>query len=1193
MRPLSLLCIGPIALAAACGSTGPAGPRGSDGAPCVVNDNNDGTKTISCPGTTPVTIANGEPGAEGTSCSVKDNGDGTNTISCTDNTSVTVKSGSPCSVVDNGDGTKTLSCPDSPPVTVADGTSCSVVDNGDGTAVLSCTDGTRVLVSPAIDTHLDVWEDLPGLDLKIISMGGASNADGSFAVGDHIGVTFKVTTEAGRVIPMHEIDAAGIWVSGPTSNYQHIIPSKSGAILLPDLALSSKLNDDGTYTYVFADAIPTDYGAPINDTTKFTDGELKGPLDAGTYTVAMAMSKDYFIKGQTYPDANSASLDFGLNTASLAKREVVALGNCNACHVRFQMHEGQFKTPELCVTCHTSGAEDMGSTDAGDPTPETIDLRVMIHKLHNGAHLPKVQGITTAADGSRVYGAGVPYVVGDTDFSGVLFPAFPNFSIAMPKDAGYSTLSAANKSKEDNVRKGVTSCVNCHGDPDGAGPLPPPAEGDNAYNAPNRRACGSCHDDLDYTLPYVANGGTMPANTPEANCKVCHSASGAVLAIQDTHLHPVLNPATTPTMTIALTGVTGGSGPGGKFLAGDSPSVTFTISDVNNAAVPITYFDSFSLALNGPTENRQVVIPGALTATPFDVSGRLAAASTTNKGSMSKIYPLASAVSDTFVVDFTSATAFNVSGVASGPLGSGALSASPSTNPTGSSITNIVLTPAAVPQTITVAFSGPTTYTVAGSVSGTMGVGTLPASVSNTQRFTSLDGTVSFNIVVGAAAPAAGNTFYMTVLKSGPQNPALFALVAGRTSFAAADRFYFDLVAPAASYSLKVPMDLQLEYLGDSDGSAGQVFTAGNLPVYYGRQTLLERTALVGAATATATNSGSLARYVFVSAIDPGLASNDYIVIDEGTATEEYARVSGIDAALKRVQLSTPLRYVHAAGATVQEATLTYRQEGAANSYVLNPASGTITLNGAAAMGNAFVLSYRTDGRFGWKRKAGDALQTWYYAPLQESPGLDETWGDWRGKPLVDGTYTVALWGYRAVELKSGGAGAPEWQTYRDTTASTLMDFLYGGTATNIVPYTKITDTGSCNTCHDYITFHGGGRLSADTCLMCHATPGPTVNYRTLLHEIHAETFPAFPNGAAECSKCHGAANVFEPTSRSHPTAQGKPTLDWSVACTGCHSSPAAKAHADTMVSSSGDEACSTCHGPMKDLAAQQVHKAR
>jgi hypothetical protein len=559
---------------------------------------------------------------------------------------------------------------------------------------------------------------------------------------------------------------------------------------------------------------------------------------------------------------------------------------------------------------------------------------------------------------------------------------------------------------------------------------------------------------------------------------------------------------------------------------------------------------------------------------------------------MSKVYPTGTAVTETLTVAFTSATAFNVTGSVSGPLGSAALPGSPGTYPSGASITNVVLDPGAVPQNITVAFTGSTTYSVTGSVSGGMGNGALPHSVSNTQRFTSPDGTVSFNIVVGSTAPAAGNSFYMTVFKGAAANPGLFAIVGGRTAFAVADRFYFDFVAPAPSYSMAVPMDLQLEYLGDGDGSANQVLTAANLPVYFGRQTLLERTALVGAATTAVSASTPLTRYVFVDTVDAGLAANDYVVLEDGAPNEEYARVSAIDATLKRLTLSTPLRYAHAAGATVQEATLVYRQEGAANYYTLDSAAGTVTLNAATVTGNAFVMSYRTAGRFGWKRKAGDALQVWYYAPLQEAPGLDETQGDWRGKSLVAGTYSVALWGYRSIEYRSGSVGAYEWQTYRDTTLPGMKDFLYGAGASVVTPYSKIANLESCNTCHDRIAFHGGGRLSADTCMICHATPGPAMAYRTVLHEVHAETFPVFPNGSAECAKCHGDTDVSVPTNRSHPTQQGKPAQDWTVACTGCHTSSSAGAHADTMISPvTGAEACETCHGPKSDLAVEQMHR--
>ena len=261
------------------GVDGTNGKDGKDATPCTVADNGDGTKTITCPESDPVTIANGTDGQDGTSCSVTDNGDGTKTITCTDNTSVTVSDAAPCTAEDNGMGMKTITCPGSDPVTVKDGTSCTVVDAGGGTAILSCSDGTKVFISPPIDTYLDPFEDLPGLVPTILAVGGGSNADDSFAPGDTIGVTFKVMTKDGRLIPLKEIDAGGIWVAGPVTNYQHILPGKADSILFDDVVDMAKLNDDGSYTYTFADPIPSDYGVPINNTTKFADGELTGPLD--------------------------------------------------------------------------------------------------------------------------------------------------------------------------------------------------------------------------------------------------------------------------------------------------------------------------------------------------------------------------------------------------------------------------------------------------------------------------------------------------------------------------------------------------------------------------------------------------------------------------------------------------------------------------------------------------------------------------------------------------------------------------------------------------------------------------------------------------------------------------------------------------------------------------------------------------
>ncbi|MFO0596967.1 MAG: cytochrome c3 family protein [Myxococcaceae bacterium] len=1164
--------------------TGPQGPTGPAGAACTVVDNADGTKTVTC-GTTTVTIANGATGstgatgAQGTSCSVADAGGGSKTISCTDNTSVTVTNGSPCAAVSNGDGTHTLTCPNSTPVTVLDGTSCSIIDLRFGVTVLSCTDGKKTLVAPPLDPSLEVREALPGLTLTVAAPGGHSNTNGSFHPGDRLTLTFTVKTRAGRVVALSDLTAAGAWVSGPNTNYQHVLPVARDATMA-DLLTGATLNDDGSYTWKM-DALPANFGTPLFDTPKFTDGELSGPLTAGTYTLGMMVSKDFTVGGAPATDATALTVDFPLDVASITpRRELVVDVNCNGCHKEVRAHGGAFRKTALCVTCHTAGAEDEGSTATGDLTPQTIEFEVMLHKLHNGYHLPSVVGITVDGSGNKVYGTGTPFRIGDADFSAVQFPIFPNFAVSMPKDTGYSALTSADKSKEDRVLRGVTDCSQCHGDPDGAGPLLPPDAGTAIWSEPNKRACGSCHDDLDYTKPYVSNGATMPANTTEAMCTTCHQAT----ALANSHVHPDSSAAVLNAPNLALTAIGGASGTNGRFLAGDKLTYTFTVADGAGAALPMSAFDSFTLSVLGPTQNRQVVFPG-LPGSPFDFTGRLQAASTTNKGIMSKA--IGATVTEVLTINFTSAGVFDVVGSVSGPLGTGVLPGSPGTYPSGASMSNVVLAPTAVAQGITVTFSGPTTYSVSGTVSGPMGSGTLPASVANTQRFTSTDGTVAFNLVVGTTAPAAGNAFYLSVVKGGAANPVLFAVVGGRTAFAYADRFYEEVVAPASSYTFNAPMDLPLEFLGRATGVANETFTAANLPVYFGRQQLFERMASVGTATTLTKTSAVLDRFITVAAIDPALAASDYLVIDDGTATEEYVRVSSINATTKLITLASGLRYAHGLTSTAREVTLTFRQEGASNYYTLNAATGVITLTGTGTAGNAFVMTYRTDARFGWAPARTSPLMAVYAMPLVADSTLDETEGDWHGKPMLDGTYTASVWGYRSVEFKSGATTAPEWQTYRASTPSSHQDFLFGNT-TSLAPYSHIPQASqTCNGCHGDLSFHGAGRRSADTCLTCHSTSG----LRHLIHGIHATTLPVMPNGSASCDVCHGRVPEV-PESRKYPT--GKESRDWGVACTSCHTAASTVAHAETMTApSNGLEACLTCHGVGKDLSVLNVHRAR
>jgi OmcA/MtrC family decaheme c-type cytochrome len=1093
------------------------------------------------------------------------------------------------------------------------------------------------------DTHIGRGESAPGLIVTIVSVDGASGADGTFQVGDTVRVTFTLTKNDGSAWMLSEMSTARMLLSGPSFNYQRVLPQ------VTDVETASVENANGSFTYTFATPIPAAYAAPYNDTATFGsgEGELSGQaLLAGTYTVGAYFAWSYTVEDQPFRDVGNAEKDvLFLGALAVDSREVVKQVNCNQCHEKLQAHGGMRRDVKLCLLCHTAGSEDANDPGLEGGTPDTtLSFKVMIHKIHNGEHLPSVLGVATHADGTRDYSATpTPYVItelpdGVTDFSEVAFPVWPNLNVAMPRDLGYSALTSSQKTQEDTIRTGVTDCNKCHGDPDGSGPLTAPAQGAVAFAQPSRQACGACHDDISWTNLYTANNQTMPAQLTDSACIQCHAVSGTALAVQDAHLHPLHNGTLNPGVNFIGSGISGGTGAGGNFQAGDRPSITFAIQNDAGTDIPLASLNSASAVVVGPTSNRQIVMPypgpNNVSISPYDFAGRLASGSTTNKGTMSRILFTGAPVTEILTVEFTSATAFGVTGSVSGNLGASALSASPSTNPSGSSISAIDLSSSAVAETVTVAFFSAVDFTVTGSVSGAMGSGRLPAATNGSVRFTSTNGALSFTATVGTTAFSSGNSIYLTIFQGAAANPVLFAIAAGRTSFAATDRFYYELVAPAASYTLKIPMDLPLEFLGDGDGNIGQTLTAGNLPVYFGRQTLNEVTT-VAVRTTLSASAKALDREVDVVST-ANFAVNDYCVLEgaAGVGTREYVQVGYVESAT-RMWFKTPLRYAHAVGATADEPTLTYRQEGAANRYMLTPATGVVTSVVAFGAGNGIVMTYRTDGRFGYLRHGGDALQASYAPPHNDSPSLGQDWGEWKGLSFEDGTYTASIWGARSIFLGLFG----EVQTYQAASTGANVDFLYGATATTIEPYAFISSSATCYACHSQMLFHGGGRSGVDTCLLCHGVAGAedwpqynppttnpvppnngvTINFRTMLHKIHrgkelanastytvygnqasANTygevlFPAMPNGVQNCRMCHGTSDAWMgPSPREHSgTEQTVPTRSWRAVCNACHDSDAATAHIDAQTAPSGYESCEVCHGADGQWSVELMHKTR
>ncbi len=1090
-------------------------------------------------------------------------------------------------------------------------------------------------------TQVERGDDPPGIHVTIVSLGGASGAGGAFEVGDHLSITFSVTKTDGSNWDLSEMNYGRALASGPSFNYQRVLTE------VTDVASAAVDNGDGTFTYTFASAIPAVYAAPLNDTASFgaADGELTGTaLLSGTYTVGLYFGWNYTVGEDAFRDAGNATQDFLFGTATtLDPRTVVAQENCNQCHSSLRAHGELRRNVTLCLLCHTAGAEDKNDSGTLGGSPGvSIDFKVMIHKIHNGSHLPSVLGIATNDDGSLDYTATpAPYeIVGFqnsiSDFSDVAFPVWPNFNVSMPKDFGYSQLSSTDpdgsgpllspKTRNDRTRTGVTACYKCHGDPDGSGPLGAPAQGDLYKTVPTEQACYSCHDNVRPGYPFTTNQQTMPDTANNTNCTLCHTSSGAGLSVEDAHTHPLRNAALNAGVNVAISDVTGGTGTGGNFQAGDTPSVTFSVQNDAGDDLGAAALDSFTAMLMGPTSNQQLVTPltsaTGETVNPFDFTGRLFAVSTSNKGTMSKVLPDATSVDETLTVQFTSSTAYSVTGSTSGSLGNGTLPASPSTYPSGLTITNFDIGSSLSTGNVTLTFSDATHFALTGAVTGS---GTLPNATNASTRFTSAN--LSFNIAVTSTAAVNGNAAYIGIFKGSVANPVRFAVVAGRTSFSstagAADRFYYEFHADAATYTMAIPMDPQLEYLGDGNGAVGQVLNFGNSPVYYGRQSVWEA-ATTATTTTTSAAVSTIAREVAVASAT-GFAAGDTVVIEPAGAVgaREYVTITPLKAdgtgaasgdTTTKLLFRTPLRYAHASGVTVTKVTLTLKQEGATSAYSLTSGSstdGTALITSVAALTNGagIVTTYRTDARFGWRRHYNDTLQANYVHAPNDGTDVGEEQGLWAGLSYQSGTYRVSMWGYKSVDVGLQG----ELQTYRSTSPCADGYILYGS-ATEVEPHAIIADEDTCNRCHDDVLFHGGGRRGFTTCLTCHSisgtmsslTPGvgDPVEFRQMLHKIHmgedlpdAATyqfageagFPAMPEGAKNCVMCHGNESWHEPAAREHASAS-EPVRTWTYSCGTCHDSDAELAHISVQTTSGGAESCSVCHGAGKEWSVEAMH---
>lgn len=260
-----------------------------------------------------------------------------------------------------------------------------------------------------------------------------------------------------------------------------------------------------------------------------------------THTVAVYGSRNLseFDFPTSYDDATYDWVPSG--AAVTTTRDVIKTATCNKCHDQLGLHGGSRRTMEVCVVCHTRQTDD-------PDTGLSMDMVEMTHKIHMGADLPSVQ-------------AGGEYkIIGHNqsvhDYSHVVFPA-------------------------DGRR-----CNVCHDQNSGAKQA-------TAYLNASRWACGSCHDDVDFSTGKNHIG--LPQFSDQF-CTQCHIPKGELdfdVSIYGAHL--------IPTESTSLPGVVFKILEVHNTKPGENPLVVFAIEDKAGQPLQASKMSRLYLYLAGPT----------------------------------------------------------------------------------------------------------------------------------------------------------------------------------------------------------------------------------------------------------------------------------------------------------------------------------------------------------------------------------------------------------------------------------------------------------------------------------------------------------------------------------------------------------------------------------------------------------------
>jgi OmcA/MtrC family decaheme c-type cytochrome len=298
-------------------------------------------------------------------------------------------------------------------------------------------------------------------------------------------VTFTVKDGSGKALPLSKLSSISLTMAGPTSQYGYTSFGSDVATpgYVTESATGASCGADGTCTYTFTHAVPSKANGTyaIGIEARRTEVVLAGTTTEQSITYGAPNKVAYF------------SVD---GSPVTPRRQVVAIDNCNQCHVSLQVHGTLRNDTEYCVMCHNSPNTDASRranatvpSDKAAP-PQGINFNLLVHRIHDGINMQ-------ASDRTFIV---VGFGGSHNDFSDTLFPALsPNGN---PLDLANCSMCHV-KGSEQNLPFGLGMVT------DPQGPVNP--------NTPIASACSGCHVDL----PAASHMLAMTTALGES-CNVCH-----------------------------------------------------------------------------------------------------------------------------------------------------------------------------------------------------------------------------------------------------------------------------------------------------------------------------------------------------------------------------------------------------------------------------------------------------------------------------------------------------------------------------------------------------------------------------------------------------------------------------------------------------------------------------------------------